>query len=554
MEDLPMLPRLVHRLAFVLLLSALISRGASFAQPAAPAAAPAQTGASVFLPLLRVAGTADPTPDPGPYAQLLARAAAACPQVAPNTACYVGGPVTLEAAAGAQRPTTPGATFDLAGVSRLRLTAPTADSAAWGVVRLRLHADAALDVLAFGNVTLEIVRLAEQPAQTPELHLRTAATPGSNGRYSSGMVISGPAAELGAVALNDAQITLSGAVYAAADQPAGSAAAPAANDDLFVPLTVATTEGVAQVEAGATGQTVHAGRQTSVPLDANGQAAGAPSTPVDARLIDYIFDLLVPLTPEGRQQLADAAISRFDAALDRCIAGRVTAIYSVLFWRYVIVGDSYLADRIDPARLAAAQARIPKCLAFELEFASDTTTSGGPVTEQSFIRADRIPLRFNADGGLQPGAAVGLRHTDHVYTSPEPCAISWVTLDGTVRATQGSLRVAFNRIDVDLRLGVERAPTSEVVMNCPMVPPITLSQDQWWTVFPHLHRAIWQPGEVHTFRFREWHYTAGSASCSGVPAAQCPHVAESVYQLEETNSAITMSVDTHLTLVHTPQR
>jgi hypothetical protein len=236
------------------------------------------------------------------------------------------------------------------------------------------------------------------------------------------------------------------------------------------------------------------------------------------------------------------------------VAGRVRYIYNVTFWSWAIYGVPMLENALGPARLNAARSRVPNCLSFELEFDSSATTQGGPISESSHMRASRLPISFDSNGKMRSGGEVALAYVSHSYNNPIPCSITKITLDGAMRAQDATLRVAANQLRFDLRLGLSRLPDSEVSANCPHSPPIMISESQWTIAFPHLHRDIWTPGPEHSFRFNSWRYTAGSASCDDADAANCPHVAEAIYQRQEAAGAVTYSADTHLVLVHTPLR
>ncbi len=537
----------INLLLLFVVVGLILAQAGSFAQPATSDAAALQAPRRLYLPRLQLTdGTAR-----DPYQQLHSRAAEACPQLGLNQLCYVGGPVNLVTQSGSQIPDTPGTVFDLATVQQLRLTAPVADSAGWGLVRMRLHANVDLEVLASGNAERGTPALGADTADLPRFALRSDPSPDSAGRRSSGLVVSSKDADLGMLEVNGVLIDMAGTIYLnaapATAMPQGQEVTAASEPER--PLDVTVTRGVAQAATDGGEQIAIQGQIIRI-----GKISESPNPAIQALLHDYLFDLLPPADPAEAVILADVLAGKLDTAIERCVSGRVRSIYNVLFWVWAIHGRPVIENRIDPVRLQALYNRVSHCLSFELEFESSATTQSGPISETSQVRAESIPISFNLNGTMRSTAEQPLAYMSHTYISPAPCTINWITLDGAVRPQHAKLRLSGNTLKIDLLLGMVRPPSSEVYLSCPSVPPLTVSESQWWTAFPQLHRDIWIKGEMHSFRFQSWRYTAGTAACDGTAAPTCPHVAEAIYQREETSGAISYNSDTHLILVDTPVR
>lgn len=521
---------------------------------------------TVNLPLVRNSGNAPtpttptppplpPTPTPaplpaGPYSDLLARAAAACPALGLGQLCVVSGKVELQPKGGQAAPAAVGTTADLSALQSIALSSSGADLKTWGVALLRLRGDATapelgLSALVFGNVrlspTASAPNLAADAAPAlPGFQLASTPVAGIAERGSSGLIVSSPSPDdLLSLTVNGATLTVGGSAFVEAQAGAN--------------LILTTARGIASAEVGDASSTAIQNDELLVPLTQDGQAAGAPGTarPSDPLISWVLEDLLVPiLNDEQRKEYAADALSRLNRAIDRCVAGKATYVYNVLFWARAIEREPLLKSHSDPTKLAAATNRAPNCLTFEIDFDSTVTTTAA-LAEESNLKATNLSVSFHADGNDFISVDTPLDYVSYSVQGPG-CPRTLPTTDGRLELADASLRIAGNGVRIATRLGVSQLPSEQIIMNCP-TGPIVIDKRHWVPVFFRLHDDLWQRGEVHSFDFREWRYTAATAQCSKPnTAGGCEHFGEAIYTRQVSEGGFDFSGTTFLNLVHAP--
>ncbi len=499
----------------------------------------------LYLPLIVSSG--DANAPSGPYAQMLARVQQMCSATGLNQVCYANGQVVLQPKTGAIPFAQPGAIVDLANVQSLSLTWSGADPQQWSLAWLRLAAGSAapgqtLTILAFGNVEINnIIPLTGQidpddETTLPSLDFASSPVAGVTEWGSSGLIVTNPTEE------EALSLTLNGAVISLA-----STALVEARPGSQMNVTMAA--GVSVTEASGQSSVAVQGHQVSLPLNQTGHVSGPPTQAIGVDpLLDMIFldDLLTPLTNSGWQSLAGSLLTRLNRAIDRCIAGQPAYVYNVLFWSRIIGHDSYVSEQLrthlNPAQLAQAYNRAPRCLNFEVDFDSSVTSTATQLTQSSHLHTQGLRLQFGPTGNFLSGGNQPLVYLSYEYDAPPGgCPRSTQTSDGRLETVGGSLTIAGNGLRLTTLIRVSPQPHDAVVHHCP--PPagtIVLPQDHWTAGFYYMHGDLVQPADPHSFDFRNWRHTGGE------------HFGEAIYVRTGAEAEFTFNTTTYLIMVHTP--
>jgi hypothetical protein len=486
----------------------------------------------IYLPLILKSGATAP---PGPYAQILARVQQVCSATGPNQVCYVNGQITLEPKTGTIPFNQPGAIADLVDVQRLSLVSTGSDPQQWSLAWLRLAADSGtpdqeLTILAFGNVEISnILPFTGQPpledeTVLPGLQFASQPVAGVTQAGSSGLIVANSTEdEVLSLTLNGAVVTLASTALVEAEP--GSQ------------MSVTMANGVSTTEANGQSSVAVQGQRVALPLNQTGQVSGppAPAVTVDPQMEWALGDLLVNLAEE----YARSVLPRLNRAIDRCLAGQPAYVYNVLYWTRAIERHDDLRSRLNPAQLAQAYARAPRCLTFEVDFDSTATTQALPVTHTSHLHAQGLRLQFGPTGNFLSGSSQTLAYLSYQYNAPLPCTVSTRTTDGRLETVGGSLAVAGNRVRIYSKILLAPVPTDAAILNCPPYPVI--AQNHWTWIFFIMHEDLQDPGNFSLFNFRNWRHTGGE------------HFGEAIYVRNQTLEGATLDTTTYLIMIHTPQ-
>ncbi|MBI5031083.1 MAG: hypothetical protein HZB51_11190 [Chloroflexi bacterium] len=322
-------------------------------------ALPGTNTTKVYLPIVLKPSSPPPA---SPYAAALSQALAKCAGTTLNQVCYASGSVTL---VGGGPLTTPGQVATLDGVSGLTLVSPDKDH--WSIALLRLAADSptsnfGLTLLAFGNITIRNLTLFHTAVGNgdvaPALSFSSGPVTGQKA-VTGGIIVYNPNHEEPlSIRLNGADLTLASSALVQA-QPG-------------VKMTVMMATGNALVDTAAGDGAVVQTHQLTVPLDGDGNVAGAPTTPtaIDQAQLDDMNDLLEPLVPELpvdlNRELQDN-LDQFDAALYLCIQGNSRQVYRVMYYARLLkmYESHYPSDR-----MSLINFQVTNCATFEIEFNS----------------------------------------------------------------------------------------------------------------------------------------------------------------------------------------
>ncbi len=488
------------------LMIALVSLMALSAAPVAAEIPPGNNqGHQLYLPLvIKSDGNAAPT---GPYTEMLKKVQQNCATTGFNQLCVANGQVAVQPEAGATTTNQAGSISDLAGVQSLSLTSAGTDPRQWSIAWLRLRADSdlpdqALNILAVGNVQItNIALLGSQTGVTdtvvlPSLQFESNPIPGVAKEGSSGLIVINPSPEeLLSLTLNSAEVTL------------GSTALAQAQPGQLLTVTMAT--GTSLTQAGGDGSSAIKNQQVSVPLNQAGQAAGSPAPTTAIDPLKYVFS--DAFTDEPDHELGASVLRKLNRSIDRCLNNEPRYVYNVLFWTHIIETKPALKAQIAPDKLAEAYNRAPNCLTFEVHFWSYVITKSAYHSQDSTIsdKPETIKVQFYPAGGfMMSGTNDTLDYEAYHYTPlVAACPISTETTPGRLMVSDGTLKIAVNKVRVSLDLQVRDQPADRALLNCPSVPPLVLAQNHWVTVFYHLHEGFRPGSDLHSFRF-DWDMAA----------------------------------------------
>jgi hypothetical protein len=301
--------------------------------------------------------------------------------------------------------------------------------------------------------------------------------------------------------------------------------------------------GTSLTEVNGEGSLALQNQRVSVPLNQNGLASGSPTAATSLENDEFISQMLDDLYQRllEDKQLANAALTRLNQALDRCIGGRAAYVYNVLYWIRIIENSPGFKSLIDSAKLVQTYDRVPNCLSFEIDFDSTVITTHPDLYKSSHLPSEGLSLEFLADGTFI-ALNNSLNYLSHVFNPSQYCGtITTQKMPGELQMDGGSLKIAGNKVRVSMLLRVSKQPTDSATLSCPPAPPLVLGQQHWVSVFYHLHEDLWQKPDP-VFRFTDWKYNGGE------------NFAEAIYVRTLTESEFTFDTTTFLVLVHTPQK
>ena len=329
-------------------------------------------------------------------------------------------------------------------------------------------------------------------------------------------------------------LTLNGAAFTL-----GSTALVEATPNAEMKVTMAS--GASRTEANGGESTAVQNQQVSVPLDANGNAAGTPTTARELTDDEFIAQMLDELLEKLKEQivLANTALERLNRATDRCIAGQARYVYNVLYWVRVIEKTPGLKDLLNTTLLAQAYSRAANCLSFEVVFDSTVTTTHPNLRMSSHLNMDGMPVQFLVDGRFI-AINSSLDYVSYSYIPSQSCgAISITKTAGELEMDSASLEITGNKVRIATTLRVAKQPNEYATLTCPPAPPVIVGEKHWVAVFYNMHEDLWQKPDP-SFRFGEWKYNGGV------------NFAEAIYVRNNTDSGFTFDTTTYLSLVHTP--
>lgn len=509
--------------------------GALFA--AAPPAAPlAEPAPKTYLPLL--ARLRQPGLPPSPYAAALSQALASCAGTALNQVCYARGSVTL---VGGGPLTAPGQTATLAGVSGLTLVSPDANH--WSVALLRLAADSptpglGLILLAFGNVEIRDLTLlgAGHGELAPAFSFSSGPVPGQDAE-TGGLIVYNPAHEEPlAIRLNGADLTLASSAVVQA-RPGAMA------------VTMAT--GSALVKTAAGDAALVQAHQLTVPLDGNGQAAGAPTSPalMDDDLLEPLVpreedDLLAPLVPPkvNLQAVYERVQDDFNSAWDRCLGGDSRQVYRVMYHARLMKQF----ERVYPDGLMALiDQAVQQCARFELEFNSVITETSMIAWGNMYVQGQGMIVKYHMDGRLVQQAQMPLTHLRYDIDYAFGSGCYYVRLaDGGLHLFDGTMRINRNRLDISTSM-LPAGVMEHLIVTCGDLGEIA-NPALWGTLFRGLHESEQTSTQIpggFVFTPAHWKYTGNHILAEAIFTGR-----KVIFGDEVTTG------DTWLVLLHRPSR
>lgn len=492
---------------------------------------------SVYLPVVLSSG--QPAPPPAsPYAAALSQALADCTGTALNQVCYAGGSVTLDAGG---LLTTPGQVATLGGVSGLTLVSP--DAGHWSIALLQLAAEAptpdlGLTVLAFGNVEIRNLTLFDTAVDNgdvaPALSFSSSPVPGGSS-VTGGLLVYNPSdEELLSITLNGADLTLGSSAIVEA-QPGAE-------------MTVTMAKGTAIVNTAAGDGATIRGQQLSVPLNANGVAAGAPTaaTEFDASLLaplvlDDAESLLEPLVPSlivDLNEELDDLLAKFDSAYQRCMQGNSRQVYrAMVFARLLKKNEAHLPGGV----LSLIDVQVMQCATFELEFNSVISTTTPFASGSMYVQEQGIIASYDMDGHLVQPAQMPLEHRyyDVVFALAQCLDPQVEIIDGKLIHSEGYMRVHRNRLDISTLL----APAGifeNLTWICSEHPLPYANAAAWWTLFRKLHDSEYT---FTGFQFTpdDWKYTGNHILAEAILSRE----------MSPPEGGLTAE-DTFIVLIHSP--
>jgi hypothetical protein len=378
--------------------------------------------AKIYLPVIVVAGQSRPPPT-SPYAAALSQALTYCASMALNQVCYGGGSVTLDGSVsldGGGPLTTPSQVATLESDSGLRLASP--DSGHWSVALLRLAADSptpdlGLTLLVFGNVEIGNLTLFDIAAgngdAAPALSFSSSPVPGEDPE-TAGLIVYNPTHEEPlSIRLIGADLTL--ALYAVGQAQPGK----------IMTLTMASGSAFVNTTAGD-GALIQA-HQIAIPLDGEGAAAVAPTTPT--MIDEELLEPLVPLNPTpALPDIVDSILADFDNAYDRCLQSNSRKVYRVMYFARIL----QLYDTVPGDLLSLIDVQVSQCATFEFEFNSVIRGNSTVPSGSMYLQEQGMMVSYGMDGMLDQPASMPLTHLSYEFDAPPECPYQFVLVDGVL--------------------------------------------------------------------------------------------------------------------------
>ncbi len=525
----------------VILLSSVGTPTTNAAAIAAPPAAqpvvafPGTVTSTVYLPFIfKQAGpSAPPGPPPAstsPSAAALSQTLAKCAGTTLNQVCYASGSVTLT---GGGPLTTPGQVATLEGVSGLKLVSP--DAGHWSVALLRLAADAStpnlgLTLLAFGNVEIRNLTLFRAAAATgdvaPALSFSSSPVPGQDPE-TGGLIVYNPTHEDPlSIDLNGANLTLASSAVVQA-QPGAK-------------MTVTMATGSALVSTTAGGGALVQAEQLTVPLDGNGTATGAPTTPTvtgDDLLEPLESDLLVDLVPKPktRREIYNGLFADFGSAYDRCMKGDSHQVYRVMWYARVL--KKFEAEF--PSGVPEwPDNMVRPCATFELEFNSVVTPTTMIATGSTYVKGQGLIVSYGVDGKLVQPGGMPLTHVTYDIDFPPFAGCYYIILaDGRLSVSDSYMRINRNGLDISTAVGVAGV-WEHFMVTCPETVEMA-NPELWDTMIRKLHKSE-RTLTGFLFTPEHWKYTGNQI------------LAEAIFERQVTDPEGVIAGDTWLVMLHRP--
>jgi len=484
-------------------------------QPAAPVTAAAQPPVAlqgtqtttVFLPLVFGPRQSNP-PQASPYAVALSKALADCAGTTLNQVCYARGSVTL---VGGGPLTTPGQVATLDGVSGLTLVSP--DVSHWSVALVRLAADSptpdlGLTLLAFGNVEIRNLTLFHAAAANgdvaPALSFSSSPVPGQD-PVTGGIIVYNPSHEEPlSISLNGADLTLASSAVIGASRAT---------------MSVIMSTGSALVHTAAGDGALLQSHQLSVPLDRNGKATGAPTTPTmmdDNRLKPIAptdeRDPLATVVPRPSRQdikgIIDAMYYFTIDAYDRCMAGNSRQVYRMMYYARILQYYASLYPNIlTDSLMGDYDKKLRQCATFEIEFNSVISVTSPVDWGSMYIQGQGMIVSYGMDGNLVQMANMPLTHRRYDITFAMQQCLNLVITDGVLFNYDGYMRINHNRLNISTTM-TPVGIWEHTIFTC-YDPPVEMANPALWQLlFDKLHRSEFIETEG-SYRFTEahWKYT-----------------------------------------------
>jgi len=363
-----------------------------------------------------------------------------------------------------------------------------------------------LTLLAFGNVRIRNLTLFDAAAANgdaaPALSFSSSPVPGQD-PVTGGLIVYNPNHEEPlSIRLNGADLTLAWSAVVQA-QPgekmtvimvAGSALVDTAAGSGLVN----TAAGSALVNTAAGDGALIPAHQLTVPLDGEGKATGAPTTPTKINssqwadiappLDDDLLALLVP--PQSPQDIRSALLgimNEFEDAYDRCMQGNSRQVYRIMYFArilklYARLYPTYFPDSI----MDMYDLDVRTCATFEVEFNSVITGTSSVAWGDMYIQGQGMIVRYGMDGRLDQPATMPLTHLRYDVDFALTC--NYVRLnDGRLSLMDGYMRINRNRLDISTTM-MPVDVHEHFIYTCG--PTFEMANPAaWFTLFWDLHRS-----------------------------------------------------------------
>jgi hypothetical protein len=365
--------------------------------------------------------------------------------------------------------------------------------------------DLGLILLAFGNVEIRSLSLFEAAAgngdAAPVFSFSSSAVPGEDPE-TGGIIVYNPTHEEPLfIRLNGADLTLASSALVQA-QPGDQ-------------MTVTMAAGSAFVNTAAGEGALMQSQQLAVPLDSEGSAAGAPTTPtlVDEDLLVPLVrceecELLEPLVPQqpapSLEDIVDSLVADFDSAYTRCMAGNSRQVYRVMYYARLLKLSNMAPDEL----MSQIDVKVSQCATFEIEFNSVVSGSATEINGSMHVQGQGMIVSFGLDGNLDQPTDMPITHLSYDFTAIPMCPYTNVLYDGFLKILEGSMHINHNRLDITTKIDPV-VIAEHIIYYCPEGQPVELPSYAFWrNMFRDLHMSeAVDNGMIYLFTPEHWKYT-----------------------------------------------
>jgi hypothetical protein len=257
----------------------------------------------------------------------------------------------------------------------------------------------------------------------------------------------------------------------------------------------------------------------NVPLNGNGDAAGAPTTPTkigDNALAtiaptntgDPLATILPKPSPQDSKAIIDAMYYLTIDAYDRCMAGNSRQVYRMAYYarilqHYASIYPNILTD--DLMRVYDKQFR--QCATFEIEFNNVISVTSPVDWGSMYIQGQGMIVSYGMDGNLYLMSNMPLTHKRYDITFAMQQCLSLEIVDGVLFNYDGYMRINRNRLDISTTM-TPVGIWEHTIFTCAEPSFEMANPALWQLLFDKLHRSELNETEG-SYRFTEehWKYT-----------------------------------------------